>query len=216
MTELIVALDAPPLTSELVVTLYDEGVRWFKLGPLLMISSSWWKLIYGARGHEIHLFLDLKLADTAHTCREAARHFADAGIAAVSTSTVESTEAALEGARGTPLRVWRHIEATSQNINQSEVIQRAQRARVQGAHGVICGAWNAQTISMTWKNLDIVCPGIRLTAGAQGGHIETWGPAAAARAGATHVVVGRPIWQAENPGAAARLFLKELQREGGV
>jgi orotidine-5'-phosphate decarboxylase len=35
-------------------------------------------------------------------------------------------------------------------------------------------------------------------------------PAAAIRAGADHIVVGRPVWQAPNPRAAARAILADL------
>ena len=56
----------------------------------------------------------------------------------------------------------------------------------------------------------IVTPGVR-PAGSEAGdqkRIET--PATAIAQGADHIVVGRPIWQAEDPRAAARAILDEL------
>jgi orotidine-5'-phosphate decarboxylase len=56
----------------------------------------------------------------------------------------------------------------------------------------------------------IVTPGVRPTGAALGDQKRVATPASAIRDGANHIVVGRPIWQAENPRAAAQAITDEL------
>ena len=56
----------------------------------------------------------------------------------------------------------------------------------------------------------IVTPGIRPAGAAVGDQKRTATPAQALRDGADHIVVGRPIWAAPDPAAAARAVLAEL------
>jgi orotidine-5'-phosphate decarboxylase len=56
----------------------------------------------------------------------------------------------------------------------------------------------------------IVTPGIRPTGGAAGDQARVMTPAAAIGAGATHLVVGRPISEAADPVAAASQIIAEI------
>ena len=56
----------------------------------------------------------------------------------------------------------------------------------------------------------IVTPGVRPTGSDAGDQKRIETPATAIAAGADHIVVGRPIWQATDPEAAARAILAEL------
>jgi orotidine-5'-phosphate decarboxylase len=56
----------------------------------------------------------------------------------------------------------------------------------------------------------IVTPGVRPAGAALGDQKRVTTPAQAIANGADHVVVGRPIWQAENPRAAAQAILAEM------
>ncbi len=56
----------------------------------------------------------------------------------------------------------------------------------------------------------IVTPGIRLPEGDAGDQARVTTPEAAIGAGATHLVVGRPITQAADPSAAAGSFLDRI------
>ena len=56
----------------------------------------------------------------------------------------------------------------------------------------------------------IVTPGVRPHGAAQGDQKRIATPASAINAGADHIVVGRPIWQAANPRQAAQDILQDL------
>ena len=56
----------------------------------------------------------------------------------------------------------------------------------------------------------IVTPGVRPVGAALGDQKRVMTPAQAVAAGADHVVVGRPVWQAPDPVAAANAILAEL------
>lgn len=135
MTELIVALDGPNPRSLAHMLHVEAGVRWFKLGPQILSSSQFHELLYLPRSDKI--FFDLKLVDTADTCLETAKRFADAGVAAVSTFSNRATEAVMRGAEGSSLKVWRVVRLTdSPGIAGVELMNR-QGTLVLG-HGVIC------------------------------------------------------------------------------
>ena len=56
----------------------------------------------------------------------------------------------------------------------------------------------------------IVTPGVRPAGSPSGDQKRTATPAQAIADGADHIVIGRPIWQAADPAAAARAILREL------
>jgi orotidine-5'-phosphate decarboxylase len=58
----------------------------------------------------------------------------------------------------------------------------------------------------------IVTPGVRPAGAALGDQKRIATPAQAIADGADHIVVGRPIWQADDPAAAARAVVAELRQ----
>ena len=81
-----------------------------------------------------------------------------------------------------------------------------------GLDGVVASVHEAAGLRARFgPDLLLVTPGIR-TAGASAGdqkRIAT--PAMAVRNGATHLVVGRPILEADDPARAARAILEEMR-----
>ncbi|MDP3860895.1 MAG: orotidine 5'-phosphate decarboxylase / HUMPS family protein, partial [Phaeovulum sp.] len=92
------------------------------------------------------------------------------------------------------------------------VTERAARAFAAGAHGVIASPHEAAAIRALPEAQGrlIVTPGVRPAGTALGDQKRVETPAAALAAGADHIVVGRPVWQAKNPRAAAQAIVREM------
>lgn len=149
------------------------------------------------------MFLDLKLADTADTVREAVRRFADAGIAVVSTFTRRATEVAVRAAEGTPLRIW-----TMGQLTDWEGLPPMPLCGAQGVIGPLDFIRRYPD-----HRIDRIVPGVRLSEDSGNGHRHVSTPQECAAAGATHIVVGRPIWQADDPVAAYRQYAAAFRGE---
>jgi orotidine-5'-phosphate decarboxylase len=203
MTELIVALDGPDPRA-LQYRLHEHaGVTWFKIGPQAMVHTDWPNLM--RHGRNVKTFLDLKLADTIDTVTEAVKRFADAGIAAISTFTIDATAFAVSAAHGSDLRIWQVLRLTDDAILPINRLA----PRTFSAHGVICPPSAASIFEGC--GIDVVTPGVRLGGERHNCHLEAQSPSFVSAAGATHAVVGRPIWQAANPIAAAKAYQSALK-----
>jgi orotidine-5'-phosphate decarboxylase len=94
-----------------------------------------------------------------------------------------------------------------------EIVQeRAANAFAAGADGVIASPQEAAMIRALPDAEDrlIVTPGVRPAGAALGDQKRVATPAQAIADGANHVVVGRPIWQADDPKAAAEAIQAEF------
>jgi orotidine-5'-phosphate decarboxylase len=95
---------------------------------------------------------------------------------------------------------------------RQQVLRLAKLALAAGADGLVC---SPQEVAMLRDALGagplLVVPGIRPAGVAAGDQARTMTPAEAARAGADWLVVGRPITQAPDPGAAAAAIAAELR-----
>ena len=91
-------------------------------------------------------------------------------------------------------------------------LERAAKALEAGADGVIASPQEAAMIRALpqAKGRLIVTPGVRPAGAASGDQKRIATPAKAISDGANHIVVGRPIWQAADPAAAARAIVAEL------
>lgn len=219
MTELIVALDGPqPLT--MLSRLYHEAhVRWFKVGPQTLVDKDFLFLMDVPDYYpNINIFADFKLADTYYTCSETVKRLSQANIHAVSTFTERATEAAMNAAQGTNLQVWRVA-----GLTDDEETPRLWEVNSL-PDGLICSwefAYEIKEAKIFTGN--IIVPGVRLFEGTRSEtitHIQNNSrfdhnfictPRTARDAGATHAVVGRPIWRAEDPSAAAVRYMKALE-----
>src|SRR5690606_23949905 len=91
---------------------------------------------------------------------------------------------------------------------QSLVLKRAAQARDAGMGGIACSAAEASLIRQTvGQDLAVVTPGIRPTGADAGDQKRVVTPADALRAGASHLVVARPIVGAADRRAAAEAIL---------
>ena len=99
------------------------------------------------------------------------------------------------------------------NGEVSDLVQdRASRAFAAGADGVIASPQEAAAIRALPEAHDrlIVTPGVRPAGADMGDQKRVATPANAIADGADHIVVGRPIWRADQPREAAQAILSEL------
>ena len=92
------------------------------------------------------------------------------------------------------------------------VVERASRALEAGADGIIASPWEAAMIRAlpAAEGRLIVTPGVRPATSSSDDQKRIATPARAIGDGADHVVVGRPIWRADDPRAAAQGIVSEL------
>jgi len=178
------------------------------------------------------IFLDLKLHDIPNTVRGAAANCARSGAAMFNVHASGGRamlEAALEGAvAGTPAggdrpRVIAVTVLTSLDRAALEelgvpadpealVVRWARLAQASGLDGVVASAREAAAIrEACGPGFLVVTPGIRPRWAATDDQKRIVTPAAAVAAGADILVVGRPITRADDPAAAARRILAELE-----
>ncbi len=93
------------------------------------------------------------------------------------------------------------------------VLRLAERAREAGLDGCVASPRELRLLrSMLPQTWVIVTPGVRPAGGKDDDQARTATPAAAIRAGADYLVVGRPITAAPDPAASARAILEEITR----
>ena len=93
------------------------------------------------------------------------------------------------------------------------VSRRATQAREAGMGGLVASAFEAQNIrEIVGPDMAIVTPGIRPAGSDKGDQKRVMTPAEALKAGASHLVVARPIIAAQDPRQAAEAVLGEMAR----
>jgi orotidine-5'-phosphate decarboxylase len=221
---LAIALDVPD--AHRAITLADQlrgAALVFKVGLELFTSEG------PAIAREIakrgRLFLDLKLHDIPNTVEGAAR--AAAGLGA-SYLTVHASggramvEAAVRGA-GPDLKILAVTILTSLGRSELDdigfeggahaaVLRLARLGMAAGAHGLVCSSAEVgQLRHELGAEPMLVVPGIRPTGSHAGDQKRVGTPREAIQAGASLLVVGRPILEAEHPRAAAEAIAKEIE-----
>jgi orotidine-5'-phosphate decarboxylase len=92
-----------------------------------------------------------------------------------------------------------------------QVLRLAALAIADGCDGVVSSAREARELrSELGDEFAIVTPGVRLAGGDRGDQARVVTPAEAIAAGATHIVVGRPITAAADPALEARTILGQM------
>jgi len=173
-----------------------------------------------------HVFLDLKYHDIPNTVGAAVREAAQLGVRMLTVHAAgggKMLRAAAEAAGGAPgLMVLAVTVLTSMDESDLETIgihstvadsvtRLATIALGSGCQGVVASAREAASLrAELGNNFAIVTPGVRLAGTSHGDQVRVVTPADAIAAGASHVVVGRPITEAADPAAAARSILGQI------
>ncbi len=223
---LIVALDLPDAHSGLqLADRIGDACSFYKIG-LGMLTGGGLALARELKDERgLAVFLDLKLFDIGATVEAAVRGLArfDLDLLTVQ-GDPQVVRAAVEGAAGSPTRILAVTVLTSldradldanmvQGGSVAEVaVERAARALAAGAHGVVASPGEAAAIRALPEAAGrlIVTPGVRPPGAARGDQKRVATPREAILAGADHVVVGRPVWQAPDPRAAALAIQADL------
>jgi orotidine-5'-phosphate decarboxylase len=94
---------------------------------------------------------------------------------------------------------------------EESVLRLARLARDNGCQGVVASAREASALRKELGDaFTIVTPGVRPAGSSVGDQVRVVTPAEAIAAGASHIVVGRPITEAADPAAAARAILGQI------
>lgn len=223
---LVVAFDMPTLREALAVGMQlRQTARYAKIGSILFTAAGPEAIAkFKALGFEI--FLDLKFHDIPSTVEKSCRAAAAHGVAFLTvhaSGQEDMLRAAAAGVRaGTQtagarrprvlgVTVLTSIGGSSADVSR-RVVQLALQARRAGVDGVVASPREATAIRRkAGRNFLIVCPGIRPAAAAAGDQRRVATPKAALSAGASLLVVGRPITQALNPRNAAQQILAEME-----
>ncbi|GAA5079821.1 orotidine-5'-phosphate decarboxylase [Roseibacterium beibuensis] len=223
---LIVALDVPNALEGLeLANRIGDAVGFYKIGLGMLTGGGLALANELKQEHGKRIFLDMKLFDIGATVEAAVRGLAQYDLDFLTVhGDPHVVRAAKEGAAGKNLKILGVTILTSLDRSDLDdgmmqagdvrdmVIERAARAFAAGADGVIASPNEAAAIRALpeAEGRLIVTPGVRPAGSSQDDQKRIATPAAAIAEGADHIVIGRPIWQAEDPAAAARAVLAEL------
>jgi orotidine-5'-phosphate decarboxylase len=222
---LIVALDVDTRReAESIVDALDGTADFFKIGYQLFYGGDGLALGKALLAAGKRVFFDLKLLDIDNTVERGAAAIARTGATLLTVHAYpQCMRAAVRGAAGSGLTILGVSVLTS--MNDGDVAEagfaydtaglvslRAGQAKAAGVGGLVCSPQEAEMVrAIVGQRLAIVTPGIRPAGSAINDQKRVMSPAEAIAAGASHLVVGRPITAAADPAAAARMILGEMQ-----
>jgi orotidine-5'-phosphate decarboxylase len=224
---LIVALDVPNALAGLnLAEKLGDTVSFYKIGLGMLTGGGLALANELKQDHGKRIFLDMKLFDIGATVENAVRGLAQFDLDFLTVhGDPHVVRAAKQGAAGTDLKILAVTILTSLDREDldaslikpgqvSDLVQeRAGLAFDAGADGVIASPQEAALVRGLPESEGklIVTPGVRPAGAALGDQKRVATPQKAIADGADFIVVGRPIWQAENPKAAAQAIQDELK-----
>jgi orotidine-5'-phosphate decarboxylase len=224
---LIVALDLPAVDeARSIVDRLGDEVDFYKIGHQLIFSGGL-GLAAELKKAGKRVFLDAKLLDIDNTVANGVASIADTGVDMLTIHAYpRAMAAAVDAAAGSGLCLLAVTVLTSMDdadlaeagyalATETLVERRARQARDAGMGGIVCSALEAGGVRrIAGPDMAVVTPGIRPAGSAGDDQKRVVTAAAAIAAGASHLVVGRPIVQATDPVAAARSILDEIRAYG--
>ncbi|MBB4952985.1 orotidine-5'-phosphate decarboxylase [Agrobacterium vitis] len=221
---LIVGLDVPTVAqAETLVSTLSDDVLFYKIGYQLAFAGGL-ELARDLSQSGKKVFLDMKLLDIDNTIASAVENIVKMGMTMLTLHAYpKAMSAAVAAAKGSDLCLLGVTVLTSMDDRdlvdagyshdaQSLVLQRAQQAKAAGMGGIVCSAQEASAVrAIIGPDMALVTPGIRPAGADNGDQKRVMTPAQALQAGSSHLVVARPITQAQDPKAAAKAILAEMQ-----
>jgi len=228
LTQVIVALDVDTRAEvEALVQRTGDAVAWYKVGKQLFTQAGPGIVDYlKSQGKQV--FLDLKFHDIPNTVGQAVRSALAIGADMVNVHGCGGRammEAAAKARKPGSLVIAVTVltsmdqaaftEAGYAGTVAEQVSRLARLAQTAGLDGVVASGQESELITAACGPRFVqVIPGIRPAAASVDDQKRVMTPAAAARAGAHYIVVGRPITQAADPAEAARGIVAELASVG--
>lgn len=224
---LIVALDVPSAAQAREIAAQLRGVcRWVKVGLELYLAAGR-SIVEELVAQGFSVFLDLKFHDIPNTVAGAVRSAASMGASLLTVHAAggpamlgAAAEAAAKAANAPRLLAVTvltsmdraQLGAVGIDIPAAEqVLRLARMATASGIQGLVCSAEEVRLLrSELGADLALVVPGIRPAGAGAGDQKRIATPADAVRAGASKLVIGRPITQAADPANAAHSILNEI------
>ena len=216
MAEIIVALDVSSSRDAWSLIERLPGLRWVKVGPMLFLRSGE-RLIAELKDRGLRVFLDLKWHDIPNSVAEAVKAAAAMGVD-LATVHALGGDAMLRSAVAVagPMRLaavsvltshgeadyWAAVGRPGGGLLVDEVRRLAALAVSAGVHALVASPHEVAAVrEVGGADRWIVTPGIRPAGSVMYDQRRAADPAQAAAAGATHLVIGRPITRAESPEA---------------
>ncbi|HEY0085969.1 MAG TPA: orotidine-5'-phosphate decarboxylase [Allosphingosinicella sp.] len=214
---IFVAIDTPDMMRAKTIAARVKGhVGGLKLGLEFFCANG----RHGIREMTefgLPIFLDLKLHDIPNTVGKAVQALRGLGPAIVTVhvaggrAMMEDAKAAAPlGTKVVAVTVLTSLDrddlaAIGVPADPHEQVERlTELAREAGLDGVVCSGNEVAAAKRIWPDGFFVVPGLRLADAHAGDQKRVMTPRAALDAGASILVIGRPITQAEDPDAAAR------------
>ena len=229
---IIVALDGMAPDQALSFAAQVDGLRWVKVGLELFVQAGP-EVVAQLREQGLRVFLDLKFHDIPATMAGACRRAAALGAELITVHACAGSKAlkvaqaaALEGAQEAGLFAPTLLAVTVLTSWEEQRLQRelaisqciaervpalAQLSSTAGIGGCVCSPLEAAALRAQHPEpFALVTPGIRPKGSAVGDQARVMGPADAIAAGASQLVIGRPILKAADPSAAFATCCGEL------
>lgn len=227
----MVALDCGPEEARALADKLEGHATWLKVG-ITLIYDGGLPLVKELRDRGFKIFVDSKFHDIPHQVRGAVMSAAHSGadLVTVHGSGSEKMLVACREAAEQSLVEFGHkpyvIAITVLTSMDAEELAKvgvtrpipeqaaalAKLAVDSGLDGIVCSPMEAREMrELLGPDALIVTPGVRPAGAALGDQSRVATPAAAVNAGASHIVIGRPITQAGDPVAAFESIVAEIE-----
>jgi orotidine-5'-phosphate decarboxylase len=224
---LIVALDVSSATqARQIVQSIGESASTYKIGKQLLTVEGP-QIVRDLVSSGRKVFLDLKFHDIPNTVAAAVRQAAELRVSMLTVHASGGSKmlkAAAEAAAQSSAKpmVLAVTVLTSLSDNDlvelghagpvvAQVLRLGSLARAAGCGGLVASALEARELRrQLGEDFAIVTPGVRPAGSATGDQARVVTPADAIAAGATYLVVGRPILNAPDPSSAAESIVEEI------
>jgi orotidine-5'-phosphate decarboxylase len=226
-SKLIVALDvSTAAAAQNIVAAVGDSALTYKVGMQLYTAQGP-QLVRDLVASGRRVFLDLKYHDIPTTVAAAVHEAAQLGVSMLTVHAAGGSKmlhAAVDAARANnpALLVLGVTVLTSldqdeletvgfQGTVREEVLRLVALALNSGCKGIVTSAHETAAVrAELGHNFAIVNPGVRPSGSAHADQARVATPAEAIAAGASHIVVGRPITEAADPAAEARAILAQI------